>query len=46
MERLNSAADIINLSDRYRKVIAAPEKIIEVTLPVKLDDGSTEVFQG
>ena len=46
MKRFNAAADIVNLSDRYRKVIAAPEKVIEVTLPVKLDDGSTEVFTG
>ena len=46
MKRFNSAADLLNLSDRYRKVIAAPEKIIKVTLPVKLDDGSTEVFAG
>lgn len=46
MKRLDAAADLVNLSDRYRKVIAAPEKIIQVTLPVKLDDGSTEVFTG
>lgn len=46
MERFNTAADIINLEDRYRVVIAAPEKIVEVTLPIKLDDGTTEVFQG
>lgn len=46
MERFNTAADIIHLSDRYRRVIAAPEKVIEVTLPVKLDDGSTQVFTG
>jgi len=46
MQRFNTAADIINLEDRYRRVIAAPEKIVEVTLPVKLDDGTTEVFQG
>ncbi|MCL4106280.1 UNVERIFIED_CONTAM: hypothetical protein GTU68_061122 [Idotea baltica] len=46
MERFNTAADIINLEDRYRRVIAAPEKIVEVTLPIKLDDGTTEVFQG
>lgn len=46
MKRFDTAADIIKLSDRYRKVIAAPEKIHTVTLPVKLDDGSTEVFQG
>lgn len=46
MKRFEKAANIIALDDRSRVVIAAPEKIVEVTLPVKLDDGTTEVFQG
>lgn len=44
--RLNEAADIINLDQRYRDVIGAPERVIQVNLPVKLDDGTTRVFQG
>ncbi|MEM7035513.1 MAG: Glu/Leu/Phe/Val dehydrogenase, partial [Bacteroidota bacterium] len=46
MKRFNTAADIVNLDDRYRKVIAAPEKIVEVTLPIKLDNGKTSVYTG
>lgn len=46
MERFNKAADIIKLGDRSRAIIAAPEKIVQVTLAVKMDDGSTEVFDG
>lgn len=46
MKRFEEAAKIVSLDDRSRVVIAAPEKIVEVTLPVKLDDGTTEVFQG
>ena len=46
MKRFEEAANILSLDDRSRVVIAAPEKIVEVTLPVKLDDGTTEVFQG
>ncbi|MEM0995812.1 MAG: Glu/Leu/Phe/Val dehydrogenase [Bacteroidota bacterium] len=46
MKRFNEAADIINLDERFRHVIAAPEKIVEVTLPVKLDNGKTKVYRG
>ncbi|MEL6624871.1 MAG: Glu/Leu/Phe/Val dehydrogenase [Bacteroidota bacterium] len=46
LARFNAAADIINLDQRYRDVISAPERTIIVTLPVKLDDGTTRVFEG
>jgi glutamate dehydrogenase/leucine dehydrogenase len=46
MQRFNEAADIISLDERFRNVIAAPEKLVEVTLPVKLDDGKTKVYRG
>lgn len=46
MARLNKAADIINLDQRYRDIISAPERVIIVNLPVKLDDGTTRVFEG
>ncbi len=46
MVRFNEAANLINLDQRYRDVISAPEKVIIVHLPVKLDDGTTRVFEG
>ncbi|MEL7340902.1 MAG: Glu/Leu/Phe/Val dehydrogenase, partial [Bacteroidota bacterium] len=46
MARLNKAADIINLDQRYRDIISVPERVINVNLPVKLDDGTTRVFEG
>ncbi|MEM6345785.1 MAG: Glu/Leu/Phe/Val dehydrogenase [Bacteroidota bacterium] len=46
MARLNKASDIINLDQRYRDIISAPERVINVNLPVKLDDGTTRVFEG
>ncbi|MFK7921753.1 MAG: Glu/Leu/Phe/Val dehydrogenase [Bacteroidia bacterium] len=46
MARLNKAADIINLDQRYRDIIGVPERVIIVNLPVKLDDGTTRVFEG
>ena len=46
MARFNQAADIINLDQRYRDIMGVPERVINVNLPVKLDDGTTRVFEG
>ena len=44
--RFNQAADLINLDQRFRDIMSAPERVITVNLPVKLDDGTTRVFEG
>jgi len=46
MARFNQAADLINLDQRFRDIIGVPERVINVNLPVKLDDGTTRVFEG
>lgn len=46
LARFNEAADIINLDQRYRDILSVPERIIQVNLPVKLDNGTTRVFNG
>jgi glutamate dehydrogenase/leucine dehydrogenase len=46
MARFNEAADLIHLDQRFRDVLTAPEKVMLVNLPVKLDDGTTRVFEG
>lgn len=46
MARFNEAADLINLDQRFRDVLTSPEKVMIVNLPVKLDDGTTRVFEG
>ncbi|MDX2247469.1 MAG: Glu/Leu/Phe/Val dehydrogenase [Bacteroidia bacterium] len=46
MARFNEAADIISLDQRFRDILSAPERVINVNLPVKLDDGTTRVFEG
>lgn len=44
--RFNEAADIINLPQRFRDILSVPERVMIVHLPVKLDDGTTRVFEG
>lgn len=46
LARLNKAADIINLEQRFRDILSRPERTIIVSLPVKMDDGSVKVFEG
>jgi len=46
LARLNQAADILGLDSRYRDVLSVPEKVVQVSLPVTMDNGSTKVFQG
>ncbi len=46
LARFNSAADKLNLSQRERDILSRPQKIIMVNVPVTMEDGRTEVFEG
>ncbi|MDX2286456.1 MAG: Glu/Leu/Phe/Val dehydrogenase [Bacteroidia bacterium] len=46
MARLHEAADLTGLDQRFRDILSAPERVVIVNLPVKLDDGTTRVFEG
>ena len=44
--QFEAAADHLALDDGLRSVLRVPQREFTVRFPVKLDDGSTEVFQG
>lgn len=44
--RLNMAASIVKLDKDVYEIIKSPEKQIHVSLPIKMDNGSTVVFEG
>ena len=46
MQQLESAAIKLNLPKNIWEVLKFPERIIEVSIPIKLDSGETKVFQG
>ncbi len=46
IERLNEAAKIINLDEDVYQVMKNPAKQILVSLPVRMDNGKTKVFEG
>jgi len=46
MKRLDQAAGIMNLEDDVYQIVKSPSKIIEVSLPIKMDNGRVKVFGG
>lgn len=43
---VKNAADILGFSDSDIEAIKYPERELQVSIPVRMDDGSTHVFQG
>ncbi|HEY6535442.1 MAG TPA: Glu/Leu/Phe/Val dehydrogenase [Candidatus Nitrosocosmicus sp.] len=46
LKQLDETAKIINLDANIHKILAKPKRVLTVSLPVKMDDGSIEVFTG
>ncbi|WP_048144320.1 Glu/Leu/Phe/Val family dehydrogenase [Methanothrix harundinacea] len=45
-EQLDNCAKIMNLSEGVREMLKHPMRELHVSIPVRMDDGSTKVFQG
>lgn len=43
---MDTAAKLINLDPAVEAVISQPERTVEVSIPVKMDDGTVKVFTG
>jgi len=46
LAQINEAAGIMGLDANVKEVISHPKKMLEVSVPVKMDDGKTKVFKG
>jgi glutamate dehydrogenase (NAD(P)+) len=46
MSRFNQAATILGLDDQISNVLKSPDKVVIVNIPVTMDDGSLQVFEG
>jgi glutamate dehydrogenase (NAD(P)+) len=44
--RLDDAADLIGLDPGIHRILQRCERVLEVSVPVRMDDGSVEVFTG
>src|ERR671910_1334672 len=46
LERLDDAADLVGVDSHVHRMLRTPKRILEVAVPVRMDDGHIEVFQG
>ena len=46
LERLDDAAALINLDPDVHAILRIPRRVLEVRVPVRMDDGRVEVFTG
>jgi glutamate dehydrogenase len=46
LAQIRKASDLMGLSANAREVLSRHERILEVSVPVKMDDGTVRVFQG
>ncbi len=44
--QVKKACEILGLEDKYYDILKEPKRIIEVNIPVKMDDGSLRMFKG
>jgi glutamate dehydrogenase (NAD(P)+) len=46
LARLDVAAKTMNLDETSAKVLRSPQKLVQVSLPIMMDNGKVEVFEG
>jgi len=46
MQQLQQAADVIDLDPNVLRVLQSPDRLVEVAIPVTMDDGTVQVFTG
>ncbi|MCL4313928.1 MAG: Glu/Leu/Phe/Val dehydrogenase [Actinobacteria bacterium] len=46
LERLRDAFDLVGADEYVRSVLSVPRRSLEVSVPVRMDDGHVEVFKG
>lgn len=45
-KEIKKACDILKLDDSVYEILKDSQRLIEISIPVKMDDGSTKVFKG
>lgn len=46
LQQMNEAADRLGLDQSIRNLLSKPKRVLSVSVPVKMDDGRVEVFDG
>jgi len=45
-KQLENAASLLNLDKNVLEILKNPKRILEVSIPIKMDSGDIEVFRG
>lgn len=46
LQQLNQAAKILNLEKNALELLSQPQRVLEFSLPIKMDNGQTKIFTG
>ncbi len=46
LQQMNEAADLIHLDQSTRNLLSKPKRVLSVAVPVRMDDGTVQVFDG
>ncbi|HBV98903.1 MAG: glutamate dehydrogenase [Peptococcaceae bacterium BICA1-7] len=46
MLQVNSAAELLKLDPGIKKILMEPKRVLTVSIPIRMDDGTVEVFKG
>ena len=46
LKQFNKAAEIMHLEDWIKEILSYPERVVEVYIPVKMDNGEIRIFEG
>ena len=46
LKQMKIAADTMDLNPELRMIMERPMRIVEVAVPVRMDDGSLRIFEG
>lgn len=46
LQQMEDAANLMGLTADARKILEHPERILQVSIPVRMDDGKIQVFEG
>lgn len=44
--QVKNACDALGLEDSYYEILKEPQRVIEISIPVKMDDGTVKTFKG
>lgn len=46
LKQIQRAAEIMQLNEEKLRILSEPQRTVQVSLPIKMDDGSLRIFQG